>query len=482
MADVEAPPLPAAPPPPAAAARVIPPVDWRLYCLDLRARKPLLLATIGTSLLVVATVTSLLLEMDRSCRPDFKVWLLICAMRSTIRLLCCYVKECIERELIAANGNSLYVTKLVEVIDIFGLVWFSVGNLLLFNGLGCSGQTPLVFYSSLAYVLSVYTFLFVPACIKLCVFVTPGYTTAEELLRVAILRDALQHRFAGDLTAGRGYNPPPDDGCHDLSDEQRAYWRQYLLACGQKEIDPRMPGPCGGPGGEDRQGAAGGDDLETNFCPICLGVFCDDEEASMGVRGNTNAIIGSSSSSYVKLDADAREAEPCSSSSSSIDGAGGTGTETAAGDDERGSDVHRYSRDIGGGACSGIGSSDSITWPPPDKLVCFPCSARHMFHSACLHGWLQISATKDSGVPSCPVCRSPLPQSSATTATATAARAVEMQAAANGARQGSEAPGAGAGAAGAGANAAAAAAPPAAPVPVTVPVFRMGMAGNLVFS
>jgi hypothetical protein len=56
----------------------------------------------------------------------------------------------------ALESQILCLQKLLDIVDVFGLVWFVIGNIFVFNNLACRHVSPLVFYTSLAYIVYAY--------------------------------------------------------------------------------------------------------------------------------------------------------------------------------------------------------------------------------------------------------------------------------------------------------------------------------------
>lgn len=56
----------------------------------------------------------------------------------------------INRQYISNSGNVHMLNKISEMLDVFGVVWFCIGNLLVFNDSSCKRQTPLIFNISLS--------------------------------------------------------------------------------------------------------------------------------------------------------------------------------------------------------------------------------------------------------------------------------------------------------------------------------------------
>jgi hypothetical protein len=72
------------------------------------------------------TGLSFALEMNKSCKPDIKLWLSVMTARSILRTLLRIYIACCERNMLAIGGGNIHTaTKVVEMLDVFGLVWFA---------------------------------------------------------------------------------------------------------------------------------------------------------------------------------------------------------------------------------------------------------------------------------------------------------------------------------------------------------------------
>eukprot|EP01033_Poteriospumella_lacustris_P009971 gene9971-7132_t len=205
-------------------------MDLLLPLLD---KHPRVVLVVGALVVIVPVAVSLLVEIDRTCRPDLRIWLFILILwlivRGSATLYTMHqekvaedrraaaeeeddefstpqttsrqatARQCDEEEteelgsagvdsspaspLDAPNlhdpsqveildnlaspmtaedeaadaleSQILCLQKLLDIVDVFGLVWFVIGNIFVFNNLACL-QQPLVFYTSLAYIVYAY--------------------------------------------------------------------------------------------------------------------------------------------------------------------------------------------------------------------------------------------------------------------------------------------------------------------------------------
>lgn len=359
-------------------------------------QRPLLISTVGTSLFSAVAISALVYEIDKSCKPDLKLWLAIAVGRSIVRLFLRFLLELFhDREANVIRGNMTYVQKLLEMIDVFGLVWFSVGNLLVFNGPQCADETPLVFFASATYIISVYLYLFGPALLRLC-FRT---RLPHELAMRAMIRDrdaaflaAIERMVMLDNDTGASHND--GRGGYNISQSTAEFWRAYLRgSCGMKEYKSFT----------ELQAALSDEDkgrvcLEITFCSICLEEFADlngeaaDLESGGGAAGASSG--GSKSVKYDTLSVvdESPQTQPQPQPQPPLSEA----------ESRDGSVDHIHP--------SEQAKADIEALTSPHTLVCFPCNAKHVFHTPCLLSWLESCMIKHghSQAVTCPICRQPL--------------------------------------------------------------------------
>lgn len=140
--------------------------DYRIKYLKLMESRPLLISVVATLLLCIMSIFGLLWESDKQCRPDLRLWLIVVVIRSFVRLFCrLYVARMMTTEdniIQQINTGS----KCVDILDVFGIVWFAVGNLLVFNNFACIDVSPIVFFSSLFYICFSYLNFMVPPVLR----------------------------------------------------------------------------------------------------------------------------------------------------------------------------------------------------------------------------------------------------------------------------------------------------------------------------
>ena len=129
--------------------------DIRIQMLRFIRKRSLSLSTIATSTLVILTIISMYYEYSYNCGINVKLWLCGTAMKSFICTSIKLYAEATENRYICST-NTIMLQKVIEMLDVFGMVWFCIGNLLVFNSTNCHQSIPLIFYLSVSYIIIVY--------------------------------------------------------------------------------------------------------------------------------------------------------------------------------------------------------------------------------------------------------------------------------------------------------------------------------------
>lgn len=290
-------------------------MDWRIQFLQYCALHPLLLNACFVLAFLGAGVASLVIEDKKHCdSSELPIWLTLTLVRLVLRLSLCCAIEAIAKNLLRCHGSTqVLLQRIVDLLDVFGMVWFMVGNIMVFEEMYCAGQLPGIFFTSMSNIALTYLMVIVPVFIKLSLSTCPPSSEEDR----AVLH-AWGHRllapFGQELQNGQA------------TAQQSERWRQWLAAHGCVEF---VYEPLDGLPTEQRE--------QATECCICLSPFGQQKAAVTDLEG----------------------AVP--SEESHID----------------------------------------------TTLVCYPCSARHVFHASCLHAWLQVtfSRTGSEAGFTCPYCR-----------------------------------------------------------------------------
>jgi len=312
--------------------------------------------------------------------------------------------------------------KFVDLLDLFGIIWFAVGNLLLFNNTKCAGPIPLTYSVGVAFIIATYLYVSTPVMIKFTLGTCPP------------------HDNEGDIVPWmRGYLAPQDvrDGASQLSPDQHTRWQTWLngFNCTEYEYHAedqvRLFENIKTPDdGDDSMRKGGKDEPEgEEICSICLQSFCSPPlsptNASLS-RGLPSSILllrsqplsipsaslqpSSSFHHAVLAHSPSRNSSPSSGSRTSQSQVVPSDT-----DDIRQEEVEMVETVVGDDTSttpdvvptiSGCDQSTNIE-AAANMVVSYPCDARHVFHVSCLHSWLQV-CFESAGVESrltCPVCR-----------------------------------------------------------------------------
>ncbi|KAI9478207.1 MAG: hypothetical protein EXX96DRAFT_595632 [Benjaminiella poitrasii] len=86
-----------------------------------------------------------------------------------------------------SSASKVILTTLKSLLDLFGILWFIVGNYLIFSNSSCSETASLYYYTILAWIVFGYLILFVPlfACLSV-IFCLPCVLVAMRLFNINI--------------------------------------------------------------------------------------------------------------------------------------------------------------------------------------------------------------------------------------------------------------------------------------------------------
>ena len=129
--------------------------SWN-YVRDQYNERPVLISLFITLLYTGGSVAALIVEAGHGCNPDLKLWLGtlpsyhrpftfflyyplespgVITVFAIIRWILRLVLELVIHGYVIFTDSITAVVSVIEMFNIFGVVWFSVGNLLIFNGI-----------------------------------------------------------------------------------------------------------------------------------------------------------------------------------------------------------------------------------------------------------------------------------------------------------------------------------------------------------
>lgn len=106
-------------------------LDLRLVALSYIEKKALVLSSSVAVSLCVTSSLAVALEYSNMCGVNVKLWLVGTAIRSAVIVAVKWTLEVVERRLIPSNinnGTIAGLNKMIEMLDVFGLVWFCIGE------------------------------------------------------------------------------------------------------------------------------------------------------------------------------------------------------------------------------------------------------------------------------------------------------------------------------------------------------------------
>lgn len=245
-------------------------MDWRILLLQLCNRHPLLLHTIYTVIFLSFGITSLVLEYEKKCEEvDLHLWLILSLFRMALRLILRHYISCATHHIVALQGSALVLQKFADLLDLFGIIWFAVGNLLLFNNTLCESVIPFTFGTCLAYIVATYFIVGVPICLKLTLASCPPSSEADLLALQGWGNRYLAPPFMGNTMR---------EGVSQLTEEQGRRWKRWLEEEGCAEIP--FQSPPSHQSDNDEKGLAEEKDQNDAWvvCAICLTAFEEAEQ------------------------------------------------------------------------------------------------------------------------------------------------------------------------------------------------------------
>lgn len=410
--------------------------DSRVKYLKFVEGKPLLFSSIATGILCASSLCGLLIEEHQSCKPDLRLWLIIVIIRSAFRLLCrLYLAwKLTEMDRIMMRGDLHASAKCVDILDVFGIVWFAVGNLLVFNNFDCISVSPIVFFSSLSYVCLSYVGFFLPSMLRCSLGICRP--THEEDIRY-LRQTADVDREVGMITlVGAGERGPASVSAMyspDLTRERSQFWTTWLegYGCFAVSYHPSMnlrekSGGAGdsakaaeaeGGGNTSAATAAGSAsngyaalntknsadvqvtvDVESGALAIGTAPEGPDQGQAQG-QGPGAAYWhvpmveqGQEEGDYCSVCLLPFEGPPASNSNNSYPGhlSSSSGAVTGASAPAAGSALTNIEE---GGAGANGASADAVE-ENNNIIVRYPCRGHHYFHAHCLHSWLQVASAR----------------------------------------------------------------------------------------
>jgi len=197
-------------------------------------RHPLLFSVFGTLIICCTGIIGLVLEFyNNTCVDDVKLWLLVCVLRLLCRLALRIYIEAVTQRWILFRGSLLLLHKIIDIVDVFGFVWFAVGNLLVFNNIECAMSSPIVFSTSVSYIGLTYLSVMVPSFIRCSLSCYPPVSIDDRMYLLNL--NAFDFR-AGNNTGGALYAMNQELGAN-LTPDETQYWKNWLVQHGCEEFE-----------------------------------------------------------------------------------------------------------------------------------------------------------------------------------------------------------------------------------------------------
>lgn len=397
--------------------------DYRIKYLKFSESRPLLISVVATLILCSISVIGLLLENGKRCQPDMTLWIIVVIIRSAVRLFCrLFVAFTTFREDNVVDQIHTG-SKFVDILDVFGVVWFAVGNLLVFNNFACVNVSPIVFFSGLSYICGSYINFFLPSVLRLT-FTCFSPTHIDDIAYLRQTADAdrevgmvhLRTTMGGNNGLGAANNSSAYSS--ELTPERAQYWINWLECHGclavsyhhsMKLKDYEMSSDDKSTskyavlnqteGTEEIDLEAGitntsSKNKQTNaYANISTAIDDDSGNAPAVHQSSSNRSVNTDTNEVNSMFAGNMEMDFCSICLNPFECASSisdTNTSTLPSSGHVGDLPISL---VGGGGMN----SNAICPAPPNVveennniIVRYPCRGRHYFHAHCLHSWLQV--------------------------------------------------------------------------------------------
>ena len=397
--------------------------DYRIKYLKFSESRPLLISVVATLILCSISVIGLLLENGKRCQPDMTLWLIVVIIRSAVRLFCrLFVAFTTFREDNVVDQIHTG-SKFVDILDVFGVVWFAVGNLLVFNNFACVNVSPIVFFSGLSYICGSYINFFLPSVLRLT-FTCFSPTHIDDIAYLRQTADAdrevgmVHLRTTMGGTNGLGAANNSSAYSSELTPERAQYWiswledhgclavsyhhsmklKEYEVSCDDKSTS-KYAALNQTEGTEEvdlESGITNSSKNKQTNAYANISTSIDDDSNSSAVQqsnssySNVNTETNDDANSIY---AGNMEMDFCSICLNPFECASNT------------SDTNMCTLPLSGDVgdlpaplVSGGGMSSNAICPAPPNvveennnvIVRYPCRGHHYFHAHCLHSWLQV--------------------------------------------------------------------------------------------
>ena len=207
------------------------PIDTRRTVISIIIRYKLRLLSLRVIIFTILTIFSNIIEINKTCKPDIKLWLNVIVGRSIVKMILHYFIYGVVNGIINNSFCDYTVLyKLSEMNDVFGMVWFAVGNLLLFNGMSCRFFIPFSFYTTFSYIVVSYLSVVIPIVLRISLSLSPANRDNQnEIYQQFILirnRNNTNHDLENDLVYNFVSNNPSFN--NELNNTQNEFWRSWL--------------------------------------------------------------------------------------------------------------------------------------------------------------------------------------------------------------------------------------------------------------
>lgn len=223
--------------------------NFRLEVLRFIHERPLAFSSFCTFILCAVSSFGFALEYGDShrCRPDLYVWLVVVVVRSLLRLICVLLRGYVQHHLANTRTGAsnhwfnlrYFSTKTIEVLDMMGLIWFTVGNVIFFiASASCATLTPLIFSACAIYIGGWYLGIMLPLWLQFSLRIIPPRDEQDRQYLLRLISGMAPNLNRGaNLSNEHLYGRDSSSSNPESLAQQEAFWKQWLKLHGCEEFE-----------------------------------------------------------------------------------------------------------------------------------------------------------------------------------------------------------------------------------------------------
>jgi len=323
-------------------------------------------------------MTGFLLEQHNDCTKIIRLWLIGAFIR-------CWLRMFVQFMLASLTGQSVdnYSVRCAymyqEGLDVFGVIWFVLMSIVVFNNSQCLAESPIQFAGCLAFLLGCYFYIIIYFFILRSLAICPP-SSPEDIQYLADLRQAAID-LRNQLSNAPGTNPLHTSPPPQIDPNSWGAWLETYgsYAIPYEKTDHGTPHRSRANTGDTERNMSVGSadsagDVELGLVPTA--------ETPPSSTAHAPSTLSSLSFASLTLDREAlATAWPGESHAQTVHSHPCINTESCA-------------ICLGNFVSPDEASQSSESQKNNHIIVRYPCPGNHYFHAHCLHRWLQSDVVR----------------------------------------------------------------------------------------